>query len=229
MPPCLAFSGGTLGFLTSYSLRNVGAHVDRALAGLDAPVLLRHRLQCTTFTTDGQKTNDIAYRHPILNEVLIERGPAVAAADFEIFIDGVYFSNVVADGVMVATPTGSTAYSMSAGGSIAHPEMPAMLLTPVCPFSLSFRPLVLPWTSEVEIKVSEASRCAPVVSFDGRNRRQLAVGDSVVIQSSPYPLPNVIRETATEDWGRSIKEALNWNQRIVQRKHSGKAPTTAKF
>ena len=106
-----------------------------------------------------------------LNEVLIHRGASPHLAIVEVFVGGRFLTEAVADGVLVSTPTGSTAYGLSAGGSIVHPLVPSLLLTPICPRSLSFRPLVLPARSPVLLRLSEKNRGREVVvSIDGVRR-----------------------------------------------------------
>jgi hypothetical protein len=121
------------------------------------------------------------------------------------YVDGMLFTRVQADGIIVGTPTGSTAYSLSAGGSMVHPEVPCMLFTPVCPHSLSFRPLLFPDTSTLQIKVSTESRGANCASFDGRHRAALNPGDSLLISMSRWPLPSICRLDGTTDWFDGVR------------------------
>lgn len=88
----------------------------------------------------------------VLNEVVINRGPSPYLSNIDIFLDGKYITSVQGDGLIVSTPTGSTAYAAAAGASMIHPSVPAILVTPICPHSLSFRPIVVP--AGVELKVS---------------------------------------------------------------------------
>ena len=97
-------------------------------------------------------------------------------------------TTICADGVIVATPTGSTAYSMAAGGSLVHYKVPAMLLTPVCPFSLSFRPLIFPEDVEIGFLIPEDARAIAVVSVDGHTRFELNRGERLKITVSKFPV-----------------------------------------
>lgn len=90
--------------------------------------------------------------HLVLNEVVVDRGPHPYLSNIELFIDGKYITTVQGDGLIVSTPTGSTAYAVAAGASMIHPSVPAIMVTPICPHSLSFRPIVVP--AGVELKVS---------------------------------------------------------------------------
>lgn len=145
----------------------------------DARILIRHRLKVGVFDASGQRltTNgdfptgkkDVH----AMNEVIIHRGKDPHLAVVEVFVGGRFLTEAVADGMIISTPTGSTAYSLSSGGSIIHPLVPSLLVTPICPRSLSFRPLVLPANTSITLRLSEKNRGREVeVSIDGVNRRQ---------------------------------------------------------
>jgi NAD kinase len=102
-----------------------------------------------------------------------------------------------ADGIMLATPTGSTAYSVAAGGSMVHPNVQAILLTPICPHSLNFRPIILPDYVEMELRVPDSARVGAWVCFDGKQRQELQRGDSVFIKMSENPVPTINRADLT--------------------------------
>mmetsp|Transcript_29431 Transcript_29431/g.52695 ORF Transcript_29431/g.52695 Transcript_29431/m.52695 type:complete len:103 (+) Transcript_29431:2118-2426(+) len=93
------------------------------------------------------------------------------------------------DGIIVSTPLGSTGYSLSAGGSIVHPDVPGILITPICPHSLSFRPVLLPDSSEVRLTIPRNSRCDAWIGIDGQTRFLLPIGSSLMIRMSSYPIP----------------------------------------
>ena len=109
----------------------------------------------------------------VLNDLVVDRGPSPYVSLLEIFGDEHHLTTVQADGLTVSTPTGSTAYSLSAGGSLVHPQIPALLLTPICPHTLSFRPMLLPDSMELRICVPYNSRSTAWASFDGRGRVEL--------------------------------------------------------
>ena len=102
------------------------------------------------------------------------------------------------DGLIVSTPTGSTAYAVAAGASMIHPSVPAVMVTPICPHSLSFRPIVLPAGVELRISVSPASRNTAWVSFDGRKRQELCHGDSLRVTTSIYPIPSICSQVRSQ-------------------------------
>jgi len=122
-----------------------------------------------------------------------------------------------ADGIIIATPTGSTAYSLAAGGPLIAPSNPAILLTPICPHSLSFRPTVLPDSVVVRAQLPAQSRQSSAqVSFDGKFPQKLYPGDCVVVSASHWPMPGVCAVDQHADWFNSIRGKLLWNVRQMQ-------------
>lgn len=136
----------------------------------------------------------------------------------ELFGDDEHLTSMQADGVCVATPTGSTAYNLAAGGSLCHPENPVILLTAICAHTLSFRPIILPDTIVLRVGVPYDARTTSWASFDGRERIELRAGDYVTVSASRYPFANVMPNgRRSEDWINSIRAKLGWNSRTKQR------------
>lgn len=125
-------------------------------------------------------------------------------------------TKIYADGIIIATPTGSTAYSVSAGGSMVHPSVPAMLFTPICPHSLSFRPMILPDSILLRIEVPIKARGEALLVVDGVKTCTLRKGDSIYVSISNYPVPTIGNENAhiesDRDWFTTIQEELKWNE-----------------
>lgn len=120
---------------------------------------------------------------------------------------------------MIATPTGSTAYNMSAGGPLVHTEVSALLLTPICPLSLSFRPVILPWDTKILIKCSKNARSSAFVSIDGHSRFEMEKGIGLEILKSQYPMIIFSRNSdKIFDWVERVKIKLNWNYRAENKK-----------
>ncbi|GAA5850628.1 hypothetical protein JCM8547_001935 [Rhodosporidiobolus lusitaniae] len=153
----------------------------------------------------------------VLNDLVVDRGPSPFVSQLELFGDEHHMTTVQADGLTVSTPTGSTAYSLSAGGSLVHPEIPAILITPICPHTLSFRPMLLPDSMELRICVPYNSRSTAWASFDGRGRVELKQGDHIKVTASPYPFPTVCADKQSTDWFHSIARTLKWNERQRQK------------
>ncbi|KLU85703.1 NADH kinase POS5 [Magnaporthiopsis poae ATCC 64411] len=118
-----------------------------------------------------------------INELLIHRGPHPHLAIIDIYLNNHFLTEAVADGILISTPTGSTAYSLSAGGSIIHPLVGSLLITPICPRSLSFRPLVLPLNTKVTLRLSDRNRGRELeVSIDGKRRAGVGIGMEVHVE-----------------------------------------------
>ena len=163
----------------------------------------------------------------VLNELVIDRGPSPYVSNLELYGDKELLTVVQADGCIISTPTGSTAYSLSAGGPLTHPSIPGILLTPICPHTLSFRPMILSDTLLLRICVPRGSRSTAYASFDGKGRVELRRGDCVQVEAGRYPFPTVVGEGGTGgEWFESVRRALRWNTRGAVQKgfqNSGKA------
>ncbi|KAK0213006.1 hypothetical protein DFS33DRAFT_1285844 [Desarmillaria ectypa] len=167
--------------------------------------------EITCFTTRPVETFEV------LNDLVVDRGPSPFVSLLELFGDEHHMTTVQADGLTVSTPTGSTAYSLSAGGSLVHPEIPAILITPICPHTLSFRPMLLPDSMELRICVPFNSRSTAWASFDGRGRVELKQGDHIKVTASKYPFPTVCADKQSTDWFHAISRTLKWNERERQK------------
>ncbi|KAE9403318.1 ATP-NAD kinase [Gymnopus androsaceus JB14] len=206
VPPVLSFSLGTLGFLLPFHIDDFAIALESVFQG-KATILNRMRLACTFYNQDESKKSDQGrwfvpsvylsiYEHwQVMNEVALHRGSSPHLNTIDIFVDGQHLTEAVSDGLIVSTPTGSTAYSLSAGGPIVHPSLSALVLTPICPRSLSFRPLVFPSSSSITLRIGDRSRAHAGVSMDGRTSHVLHPGESVTIQASPYPVPSINRSS----------------------------------
>eukprot|EP00258_Populus_trichocarpa_P034421 XP_024450440.1 NAD kinase 2, chloroplastic isoform X2 [Populus trichocarpa] len=217
-PPVVSFNLGSLGFLTSHYFEDYRQDLRQVIHGnntLDGVyITLRMRLRCEIFRNGKAVPGKV---FDVLNEVVVDRGSNPYLSKIECYEHDRLITKVQGDGVIVATPTGSTAYSTSAGGSMVHPNVPCMLFTPICPHSLSFRPVILPDSARLELKIPEDARSNAWVSFDGKRRQQLSRGDSVRISMSQHPLPTVNKSDQTGDWFHSLVRCLNWNERLDQK------------
>ncbi|XP_077284127.1 NAD kinase-like isoform X3 [Arctopsyche grandis] len=228
VPPVMAFHLGSLGFLTPFEFENFQEQVTNVLEG-DAALTLRSRLRCVIMRKEGSKKQQNnqegqGSKGPgppstilVLNEVVIDRGPSPYLSNIDLFLDGKHITSVQGDGLIVSTPTGSTAYAVAAGASMIHPSVPAIMVTPICPHSLSFRPIVVPAGVELKISLSPDVRNTSWVSFDGRNRQELFHGDSLRVTTSVYPVPSICAQDQISDWFDSLAECLHWNVRKKQK------------
>ncbi|KAK9455440.1 ATP-NAD kinase-like domain-containing protein [Dipodascopsis uninucleata] len=209
VPPVLAFSLGSLGFLTNFSFQEYEKHLNKVFDD-GIQVNLRMRFTCTVFK-NGRQTET----HEVINEIVVDRGPSPWLSMLELYGDNNLLTVVQADGLILSTPTGSTAYSLSAGGSLVHPEIPAISITPICPHTLSFRPMLLPDSMLLKVSVPTRARNTAWASFDGRHRVELRSGDYVTVTASQYPFPTVV--ASQMDYIESVSRTLKWNVREQQK------------
>ncbi|RSL96507.1 hypothetical protein CDV31_013429 [Fusarium ambrosium] len=219
VPPVLSFSLGSLGFMTTFEFEKYKEHLNRVMGDDGMKINLRMRFTCTVHRSNhgrGAAQPEEAEQFEVLNELVIDRGPSPYVSNLELYGDDELLTVVQADGCIFSTPTGSTAYSLSAGGALVHPDIPAILLTPICPHTLSFRPMVLSDTMALRVCVPRNSRATAYCAFDGKGRLELRQGDHVTITASQYPFPTVTR-TDTE-WFDSVSRTLRWNVRAAAQK-----------
>jgi len=194
---------GTLGFLTEIALDELFAALERVLAG-EVRVEPRMRLEVRALRA-GEELG----RYLALNDAVLTKADLARMIDLETRAGGSQVTTYHADGLIVATPTGSTAYSLSAGGPIVLPELEAFVLTPICPHTLTQRPLVLPHSSQIEICVR--SRDEVQLTVDGQEGIALRPGDVVAVRRSDHP----IRLIASPFRNRFeiLREKLHWGTR----------------
>ena len=175
--PVLGVNFGWLGYLTEFTL-------DESIPALDG-------LRDGRFSVDRRMLLDVRLKregkiiasHRALNDAVVNKGAPVRMIELECNIDGMFVNSFRADGMIVATPTGSTAYSLSAGGPIVHPSMSAIILTPICPHMLSNRPVVVPGESAVELIFKEVS-VDLMITIDGQIAINLQTGDRISLLRS---------------------------------------------
>ncbi|GAA49359.1 NAD+ kinase [Clonorchis sinensis] len=234
VPPVLAFRLGTLGFLTPFPFGSFQSCIRRAMEG-PSTCLLRTRLRCEISRgdqngksvtddsdTSSSRSNSPDKEYHFLNELVVDRGLSPCPCNLLVKVNGKPVTHFEGDGLIVSTPTGSTAYSMATGASLLHPCVPAFLLTPINSLTLSSRAIVLPMTVRLEICINSTARCKLAhFSFDGRSRASNLIrdGDSISVTGSPYPIPCLSTEDQAADWFCGLNSLLNWNARRRQSLH----------
>ncbi|EKX72886.1 conserved hypothetical protein [Theileria equi strain WA] len=215
IPPVIGLSLGSLGYLAKFNL-NMAKETLSSIETRGFKISMRSQLQITIIDEKGEP---IIHRNA-LNECVIDRGLSPYITTLDVYYDGKYFTTVSGDGLMLGTPSGSTAYSMSAGGSIVHPDVPAMLFTVICPHSISYRPLVFPCSAKIEVVIPPDNRGYVRVCVDGNYSCNVRHGSSIRITSSHTYFPLVLPKDTetTNEWCRSLKDHLHWNVRIRQQK-----------
>lgn len=201
--PILGVNRGRLGFLADISPQEIAPKVLSVLQGayeLDERFLLHTQI----LDNSGVVYDDIA-----LNDVVLHAGKSVHTIDFELSIDGVDVYRQHADGLIVSTPTGSTAYNLSAGGPIIHPRLSAICLVPMHPHTLSSRPILVADNSTIIIKVHKDNRTQPMISCDGKTSVPVNVGQ--VLRISKYPHLLTLLHPVGYDFYQSCRTKLNWS------------------
>ncbi len=202
--PLLPVNLGSLGFLTSVKLDELYTVLEEVQAGQHR---ISERIQLDTEVVRG---GEVLVRNRALNDAVLSKATLARIIDMELSIDGRYVCSYRADGLIIATPTGSTAYSLSAGGPIVYPTVDAFLVTPICPHSLTNRPLVIPDSMTLELAF-QASDNAAYLTLDGQVGVELQAGDRVVIRKAATRLKLVrpLRKTYFE----ILRNKLKWGER----------------
>ena len=177
--PIIGVNLGGLGFLTEFSSNEILSVLERTLAG-KAPLERRRMLRADIIRPDGRRES-----HQALNDVVMSRGALGRTIDIEASVDGDSLARFKADGVIVATPTGSTAYSLSAGGPLLHPSVEVLLVAPICPHTLSNRPLVIDDGSLLEFRLRTPGE-ELLLTLDGQETVRATESDRVEVAKSPY-------------------------------------------
>ena len=204
--PVLAVNFGSLGFLTEVTLPELYAALQSVLDGtarIDERQMLRSQVVRGT---------EVVADRIVLNDVVIGKAALSNIIELTITVADQFVTSLRADGLIIASPTGSTAYSMAAGGPIVHPLVDALLLTPIAPHTLTHRPIVIPSTTAVRVTpvLGDPHRAA-YASFDGQSGIELADGDAVTVQRAPRPLKVVSAET--RNYFAVLREKLKWGER----------------
>ena len=179
--PILGIKFGEVGFLAEIAEENLYAAAEKVLKG---DFILRPRMR---LSVKVRRRNEPLAQETVLNDVVINRGALARLAHIETYIDNHYLTTYSADGLIVATPTGSTAYSLAAGGPVIHPAVPGIILTPICPFTLTNRPLIVPETVNIKIRLTKGSSDI-ILTFDGQKGLEIDDRDQIVIQKGPKPI-----------------------------------------
>lgn len=201
--PILPINMGSLGFLTSFTLDELYPALEDALAGrstIDERVLLH---------VERAHNGEVLTRQNVLNDAVVHKGTLARMIQLELYIEGGFVCRYRADGLIVATPTGSTAYSMSAGGPIVHPAVESILITPICPHTLSDRPVVVPNTSMIELRLSEGTD-AVFLTLDGQTGVPMQPGDRIRITRAAERLKLI--HPSTKSYFEILRNKLKWGE-----------------
>ena len=203
--PLLGVNRGRLGFLTDVMPEDMLSSVDAALAGQclrDERPLLRAEIKSAA----GSTVSGLA-----LNDVVLQKRQSGHLIDFETWIDGHFVNSHGGDGLVVASATGSTAYALSCGGPIVDPSLEVVVVTPICPHTLSDRPIVMSARSAIEIRIIDRPDSSAEVACDGRSLAPINPGESLVIRTAGTRI--TLLHPEGYDYYRLLRSKLNWGRR----------------
>lgn len=202
--PILAVNLGSLGFITAITLEELVPVLDRVISG-DFEYDERMTLNCHVHRLGERVAN-----YNVLNDVVINKGALAKIIDIRAYVEDMYLTSFKADGLIMSTPTGSTAYSMSAGGPIVYPNMKCILVTPICPHTLTNRPLVIPHdlTVKAELKTKETDI---LLTLDGQVGFGLRENDIIEVRKSDTPIKLI--KSPFKDYFEILRTKLKWGER----------------
>jgi NAD+ kinase len=200
--PIVGVKFGAVGFLAEITEDNLFSVAEKILAE-NFRTVQRMRLE-----VELVRGGEVCVRETVLNDVVINKGALARLAHIETHINDHYLTTYRADGLVLATPTGSTAYSLAAGGPIIHPEVPCIIMTPISPFTLTNRPLVVPDTSRITIRLEPKSKDI-FLTFDGQAGLEIVENDVIVVRKGVHPLHMIT--LPEQEYYDVLKAKLRWS------------------
>lgn len=216
--PVIGVNVGKLGFLAEFSVSELKEFFPCLTKGT-AQIDKRMMLSCKVFSDSKEKEKTQRFCSAAINDVFITAGPPFRTVELKISVDGQPLAGCISDGLIISTPTGSTAYNLSSGGPIVSPKMEAMVITPICPHSLSFRPIVINAESTIEvvgIRVNEGT----TVSIDGQVSLRLSIDDVVRVERENCEFL-IVNNPLRSQWD-TLATKLSWAEKPKYKK----GPTT---
>jgi NAD+ kinase len=199
--PIVGINLGGFGFMTVVNLNEIFSAMESILSG-GCKVSKRMMLDAVI-----EREDEADIKHSVLNDVVITRGDLSGMINLKTYVDDNYLTTFKADGLIISTPTGSTAYSLSAGGPIVHPALNSMIINPICPHTLTNRPIMLPPEAVIKIVLKNEDEMA-TVTFDGQLSHELTISDTVhVMRSKDYV---TLIDSPHHDYLEIVRTKLGW-------------------
>jgi NAD+ kinase len=201
--PVIGVNYGGLGYLAEFRIEEMFAALELILAGnyeLESRLMLEVELR---------RGDEIITHNRVLNDVVVNKSALARIIEIETYLNDQFLNSFRADGLIVSTPTGSTAYNLSAGGPIIYPSMNAVVITPICPFTLSNRPIVVPDDSEIEVRLMTKNEDV-ALTLDGQVGFPLQVGDRLAIRKSETTF-NLVQPT-NRNYFDVLRDKLKWGR-----------------
>jgi NAD+ kinase len=193
---------GEVGFLAEIAAEELFQAAEKVLAG---EFTLTQRMRLDIRVNRGRK---LLARETVLNDIVINRAALARLANVVTHINGHYLTTFRADGLIIATPTGSTAYSLAAGGPVIHPKVPGLIITPICPFTLTNRPLIVPDEVEITLRLDKGSSDI-VLTLDGQSGLDITDKDVITVRRSEHPLNMIM--LPDRHYFDVLKSKLRWS------------------
>ena len=200
--PLMGVKFGEVGFLAETTEDKLNEALDSLLKG-EYLIQQRTRLDIKVMR-DNKQIIDV----DVLNDAVINKSALSRLASCAVYIDSTYLTTYRADGLIIGTPTGSTAYSLAAGGPVVHPAVPSIILTPICPFTLTNRPLIIPDSTKIEIRL-EGSPEDMILTLDGQEGFEMDPGDKIFIKKSRNDIKMISFEN--QSYYKVLKTRLKWS------------------
>jgi len=204
--PILGVNLGTLGFLAEVTQANLYEVLDNVLE--DRYECESRMLLNACIWRDKKKVGD----YHVLNDVVISKGALARIVNLQVQVNGQYMTSYRADGLIISTPTGSTAYSLSAGGPIIHPSMDALVLSPICPFTLTNRPIVIPDQSVIQVELATDKEDVRV-TFDGQEGCDMFQGDLLEVKKSKTSIQLI--QAPGKNYYQTLRKKLHWGSSVA--------------
>jgi len=201
--PVIGVNYGGLGYLAEFPIEELFPALEAILAG---EYNLQQRLMLSVELRRGDES---VARNRVLNDVVVNKSALARIIEIEVYLNDQFVSSFRADGLIVATPTGSTAYNLSAGGPIIFPSMNAMVITPICPFTLSNRPIVVPDDSMIEVRLITKNE-EVALTLDGQVGCNLQAGDRILIRKSSTTF-NLV-QPPNRNYFEVLRDKLKWGR-----------------
>lgn len=202
--PILGVNMGSLGFLTEVTLDELYPALEACIGG-DYKVSERMMLAVTV-----ERENDVVFSHRVLNDAVINKGALARIVDMESLVNGHYLTTYKADGLIISSPTGSTGYCLSANGPIVHPDLECLTITPICPHTLTNRPIVLEASAEVAIRLISKDEDV-YLTLDGQVGMELKCSDIVRVRRAEHSTRLVM--SRSKDYFEVLRTKLKWGER----------------
>lgn len=199
--PILAFNLGHLGFIIELDIVDFENVICDTI---NNKITVKRRMKLTSAIYED---NQLVFEEESLNEVVINKGAPSRMLELSIYIDGVFVAKYRSDGLIISTPTGSTGYTISAGGPIVHPDLDMIILSPICPHALNMRPIVIPHSSSVEVRVVSPGS-ESFITFDGQIVKPFKNNHKIVVKKSPV-YANIVSKPG-RDYYSVLRDKLGW-------------------